>query len=53
VAGSLGEFEAEHGTNLRKFRAFEMFRRNLVAPEVITFDELYHRAKYIVEQQDP
>lgn len=28
---------------------FESFRRNLHNPEVITFDELYHRASYIVD----
>ena len=29
--------------------SFEMFRRNLANPEVITFDELLERARYIVE----
>lgn len=29
--------------------SFEMFRRNLVNPEVITFDELLERARYILE----
>ncbi len=28
---------------------FEMFRRNTVNPEILTFDELYERAKFIVE----
>lgn len=28
---------------------FEVCRRNLNNPQVITFDELYHRAKYIVD----
>ena len=33
---------------------FELFRRNLHNPEVLTFDELLGRAKYIVthEAQD-
>src|SRR5438067_9432697 len=28
---------------------FELFRRNVVNPEILTFDELYERAKFIVE----
>ena len=49
IAGLLSEFETEHGVNEQKFRSFEMYRRSLREPEVITFDELYHRARYIVE----
>lgn len=35
--------------NNDKVACFELYRRNITAPEIITFDELYHRAKYIVE----
>ena len=49
IAGQLSEFDTENGVNEQKYRSFEMFRRNLREPEVITFDELYHRARYIVE----
>lgn len=52
VIGSLSEFEGEHGINEDKFSSFEMFRRNLKNPEIITFDELYSRAKYIVESNE-
>lgn len=52
VIGSLSEFEGEHGINEEKFSSFEMFRRNLKNPEIITFDELYSRAKYIVESNE-
>lgn len=31
-----------------KRNSFELFRQNLSNPEIITFDELYERAKYIV-----
>lgn len=31
-----------------KLNSFERFRRELHSPEIITFDELYERAKYIV-----
>lgn len=50
IAGQLSEFKTEHGINEEKFRSFELYRRSLREPEVITFDELYHRARYIVEQ---
>ncbi|WP_349628416.1 Shedu anti-phage system protein SduA domain-containing protein [Bradyrhizobium liaoningense] len=49
VCGSLSAFQAERGINERKFRSFELYRRNLIRPEVITFDELYERARFIVE----
>lgn len=49
IAGRLSEFEAEQGTNEQKYRSFELYRRSLKEPEVITFDELYHRARYVVE----
>lgn len=49
VAGSLDEFITENGVNETKFSSFEMFRRQFVSPEIITFDELFERAKFIVE----
>lgn len=49
VIGSLGEFKVNGGTNKRKYRSFETFRRNVRQPEIITFDELLYRAKFIVE----
>lgn len=52
VIGSLSEFESEHGTNTEKYRSFELYRRNTSRPEIITFDELYHRARFIVENAE-
>lgn len=52
VIGSLSEFLGEHGVNEDKFSSFEIFRRNITNPEIITFDELYSRAKYIVDSSD-
>ncbi len=49
VIGSLSEFRVAHGINEEKYSSFELFRRDLKAPEIITFDELYERAKYIVD----
>ena len=36
---------------LTKVETFESFRRNIVNPEIITFDELYERAKFIVMKE--
>lgn len=49
VVGSLSEFQTEHGINEEKYSSFELFRRSTMAPEIITFDELYERARFIVE----
>lgn len=49
VIGSLSEFQTEQGVNEEKYSSFELFRRNTLSPEIITFDELYERAKFIVE----
>jgi hypothetical protein len=35
---------------ISKRTTFELFRRNTANPEILTFDELYERAKFIVEQ---
>jgi hypothetical protein len=48
IIGNLVEFQAEHGINQEKFSSFELFRKNVLSPEIITFDELYERAKFIV-----
>jgi hypothetical protein len=45
VIGNLGQLTS----NDDKVACFELFRRNLRAPEILTFDELYQRAKCIVE----
>lgn len=33
-----------------KRNSFELFRRNMLNPEILTFDEVFERAKFIVEQ---
>lgn len=53
VVGSLTEFQGEHGANVDRYRCFEDYRRNLRQPEILTFDELYERARFIVESSDP
>lgn len=48
VIGNMGEFSTENGINKGKLRSFELFRKNISSPEIITFDELYERARFIV-----
>ncbi|WP_299553645.1 Shedu immune nuclease family protein [uncultured Tateyamaria sp.] len=52
VVGSLSQFQAEHGVNAARYQAFEGFRRNLRQPEILTFDELYERARFIVDHTE-
>lgn len=49
VAGSLQQFVSEKGINEPRFTCFELYRRQLISPEIITFDELFERARFIVE----
>jgi hypothetical protein len=48
VIGSMKEFVSDNGVNKDKLRSFELLRKNTSNPEIITFDELYERAKFIV-----
>lgn len=52
VVGSLGQFQTENGINSARYQAFEGFRRNLRQPEILTFDELYERARFIVDHAE-
>lgn len=46
VIGSLGQLEKAH-----RRQSFELFRRNVHNPDILTFDELFERAKYIVQAE--
>lgn len=52
VVGNLSEFVGENGVNQQQYRSFELFRGNTNSPEIITFDELYERAKFIVHANE-
>lgn len=52
VVGSLGQFQTENGINSARYQAFEGFRRNLRQPEILTFDELFERARFIVSHAE-
>lgn len=49
IIGSLEQFKTENGINEDKFSSFELFRRNIHNPEILTFDELFERAKHIIK----
>ncbi|MDV9168625.1 DUF4263 domain-containing protein [Streptomyces sp. W16] len=49
VIGSLREFTDNGGVNPEKINSFELYRTSIQDVEVITFDELYERACFIVE----
>lgn len=50
VVGNLSQLQGDSGGAIDdKVHSFELFRRNLVQPEVITFDELLARAEWHVK----
>jgi site-specific recombinase XerD len=49
IIGSLSEFVGEFGVNEEKYSSFEILRRNMFNPEILTFDELFERAKFLTE----
>lgn len=49
IAGSLRELVPDGATNVERMTSFELFRRSQVGVEVVTFDELLERARFIVE----
>lgn len=51
IVGNLTEFESDFGINQEKFSSFELFRKQLSNPEIITYDELYQRARFILSSQ--
>lgn len=52
IIGCLSEFKTEFGVNEDKFSSFELFRQNQFNPEIITFDELLQRARFIVKNSE-
>jgi hypothetical protein len=52
VIGNLDQFRNEHGTNKDKYRSFELYRKNISSPEIITYDELFDRAKFITNKNE-
>ena len=53
VLGRLAGLSSDDREQDRKIRTFEMFRRDSRNIEILTYDELYERAYYIVNQALP
>lgn len=51
VIGSLREFMHDGAVNRVKISSFELYRTSIQDVEIITFDELYQRACFIVEDR--
>ena len=49
VLGTLQSLVGEHGVNQEKVSIVRLFRRNILTPEIITF-ELYERASFIAHR---
>ncbi len=51
IGNTKNEFLDDQGrvVNIDKLSCFEYFRKNIVVPEIITYDQLYLRAKNIIE----
>ncbi len=52
VIGSLQELMPDGEINDEKMSSFELYRRGQQEVEILTFDELYERARFIVESQE-
>jgi len=51
IAGRLTEMLGDGGgVHVEKFRSFEVFRRSLTEPIIVTFDELLARAEWQVQR---
>jgi len=51
ICGNLAAFVTPSGMNKEKYSCFELFRRHLQGPEVLTFDEVLERAKLLLDPQ--
>lgn len=51
VVGNLAQFAGEEEED--KARSFELFRQSMHNPEIVTFDELLERARFIVSSAKP
>ena len=53
MVGDLAQLQGEAGGDHRdKVRSFELYRRELLEPDVVTFDEVLARAEWIVDIAD-
>jgi len=50
VIGKLEDFKTKNGINYEKLSSFELYRQQINGIEILTYDELYQRTKFIVEE---
>ncbi len=49
IIGMLNDFMTNTGVNYEMLSSFEIYRQQVAGIEIITYDELYERAKFIVD----
>ena len=49
IVGHLGQFALDGAINIEKMTSFELFRRSQGGTDILTFDEVLARARFIVE----
>ena len=52
ILGSLDQLRSPQGVHRSRYESFELYRRNLYEPDIVTFDELLARAEWHVEAED-
>lgn len=52
IIGNSVQYEGETKTDKIKAKTFELYRRNMKNVEIITYDELYQKANFIVNQNN-
>jgi hypothetical protein len=52
ILGHLNQLRGPGGVHRARYESFELYRRNLYEPEILTFDELLARAEWHVEALD-
>lgn len=52
VVGLLSQLKKDEKYHQPKISSFELFRRQITNPEIITFDELYYRARNIISNTE-
>lgn len=50
LVGMLDQFSTPTGINDEMFASFELYRQQITGIEVLTYDELYERARFIIEE---
>lgn len=50
IIGKLDDFKTVEGINYEMLSSFEIYRQQISGVEIITYDELYERVRFIVEE---